>query len=84
MIRRLCAAGAVVAAAAGAALLAAPAHADSWSDNWSGNSDSVQSGNLFGDVSAANRVVNGVGVNNVNGTAVTATDDSFVVMYVFD
>ena len=84
MIRRLCAAGALLAAVAGVALTAVPAHADSWSDNWSGNSDSTQAGNNFGDVFATNRGGwDSTGVNNINGIASTATDGGIAVTYVF-
>ncbi|TMR91479.1 hypothetical protein [Nonomuraea basaltis] len=93
MIRRACAVAAVVAAAAGGVLLAVPAHADDWSDgwsrriwseNWSGNSDSSQSGNNFGDVSAANRGEGAsTNVNNVNGIAWTATNGGITVTYIF-
>ncbi|NUO99948.1 MAG: hypothetical protein HOV96_02740 [Nonomuraea sp.] len=84
MIKRLCAASAVLAAVAGAALMAVPAHADTWSDNWSSNSDSWQAGNNFGDVSATNRGGwDSTGVNNVNGIATTATDGGIAVTYVF-
>ncbi|MFI7109192.1 hypothetical protein ACIBK9_22980 [Nonomuraea sp. NPDC050227] len=84
MIKRLCAAGAVLAAAAGVALAAVPAHADTWSDNWSSNSDSSQSGNNFGDVSAANRGGwDSTNVNNINGVATTATDGGIAVTYIF-
>jgi hypothetical protein len=94
VIKRVCAAAAVVAAVAGGALLAVPAHADDdWSgpgssDNWSwnrsGNSDSSQSGNNFGDVSAVNRGEGAsTNVNNVNGVASTATNGSITVTYIF-
>lgn len=93
MIRRVCAAVAVVAAAAGGALLAVPAHADAWSDGWSGrvwsnnwssNSGSSQSGNTFGDVSAANRGAGAsTNVNNVNGVASTASHGGITVTYIF-
>ena len=85
MIRKLCATGAVVAAVAGVTLLAAPAHADNWTDNRSGNSESSQSGNNFGDVRAVNRGFGeSTNVNNVNGVASTAANHSIVVTYVFD
>ncbi|MEV4396058.1 hypothetical protein [Nonomuraea sp. NPDC049607] len=84
MIKRLSAAGAVLAAAAGVAMAAVPAHADTWSDNWSSNSDSSQAGNNFGDVSAA---IHGgwdsTNVNNINGIASTATDGGVAVTYIF-
>ncbi|GAA4047970.1 hypothetical protein [Nonomuraea soli] len=84
MIKKLCATGAVLAAATGVTLLAAPAHADSWTSNWSSNSDSSQSGNNFGNVAASN--VGGGGstnVNNINGIATTASDSSISVTYIF-
>ncbi|MFC4013602.1 hypothetical protein ACFOY2_40680 [Nonomuraea purpurea] len=95
MIKRMCATAVVMAAAIGGALLAVPAHADDgwsgpwvgnvWSGNASGNSDSSQSGNNFGDVVNAIRGGHGsTNVNNVNGIASTATNGSLVVTYVFD
>ncbi|MFC5825633.1 hypothetical protein [Nonomuraea insulae] len=95
MIKRMCAATAVLAAVAGGTLLAVPAHADddwlgpwaggNWSTNRSGNNGSTQSGNNFGDVLAQN---DGDGystnVNNVNGFAQTATNGGIAVTYIFD
>ncbi|MEV0236948.1 hypothetical protein [Nonomuraea sp. NPDC050786] len=90
MIRRLCAAVAVVGAAVGGALPAPPAHADdawssdSWYGNWSDNRGSSQSGNNFGDVTAVNRGGSGsTNVNNINGIAPTATDGGITVTYIF-
>ncbi|MDP4509468.1 hypothetical protein OHA25_53850 [Nonomuraea sp. NBC_00507] len=93
MIRRVCAAAAMVAAVASGALPAVPARADGWSDrcgdrswsyNWSGSSGSSQSGNNFGDVSAANRGEGAsTNVNNVNGIASTATHGGITVTYIF-
>ncbi|MEV4017214.1 hypothetical protein AB0J35_42635 [Nonomuraea angiospora] len=93
MIKRVCAAAAVLATAVGGALLAAPAHADDWwgplsgdtrAGNWSGNSDSSQSGNNFGDVTAVNRGRDfSTNVNNVNGIAPTATNGGITVTYIF-
>ncbi|MGN9838158.1 hypothetical protein ACTMTI_08545 [Nonomuraea sp. H19] len=79
MIKKLCATGLIAAAAAGATLLPAAAHADTHAGNSSSNRDSVQSGNNFGNVVNSN--VSGraaTGVNNVNGNAVTATGGSGV------
>ncbi|WP_219464754.1 hypothetical protein [Nonomuraea rhizosphaerae] len=84
MIRKLCAAGAVLAAAAGVTLLAVPAHADSWTENWSDNWYSSQSGNTFDDVAATNEGGDGsTNVNNLNGITTTATNGSTTVTYVF-
>ncbi|MFB9208967.1 hypothetical protein ACIBIZ_39785 [Nonomuraea spiralis] len=84
MIKKLCAAGAVLAAVAGAALMAVPAHADTWLDNWSSNSDSSQAGNNFGDVTSAIRSGwDSANVNNTNGIATTATDGGIAVTYIF-
>jgi hypothetical protein len=84
VIKKLSAAGAVLAAVAGAALLAVPAHADTWSDNWSSNNDALQTGNNFGDVYATNRGGwDSTNVNNINGIAPTATDGGIVVTYIF-
>ncbi|MFG1943457.1 hypothetical protein [Nonomuraea sp. NPDC048826] len=84
MIKKLCATGFVVAAAVGVTVLAAPAHADSWTDNWSTNTSSSQAGNTFSRVGAANegrgRSVN---VNNLNGYAITAVNGSTAVTYIF-
>ncbi|MEV0620400.1 hypothetical protein AB0I81_44260 [Nonomuraea sp. NPDC050404] len=95
MIRRACAAAAVLSAVVGGALLAVPAHADddwagpltsdNWSANASGNNDSTQSGNNFGDVLAGNRGEgHSTNVNNVNGFAPTATNGGITVIYIFD
>ncbi|MGA4990120.1 hypothetical protein [Nonomuraea bangladeshensis] len=95
MIRRWCAAAAVVTAVAGGAFLAltaaVPAHADVWPGGWSwarnssANSDSSQSGNTFGDVATANRGQGAsTNVNNVNGIASTAAHGGIVVTYIFD
>ncbi|MFI7706256.1 hypothetical protein [Nonomuraea sp. NPDC049480] len=94
MIRRVCAAVAVAAAAAGGALLAVPAHADDWSGRWSGhvwfdnrsgNGGSSQSGNNFADVIAANHGAGAsTNVNNINGIASTATHGGITVTYIFD
>ncbi|MEV0165599.1 hypothetical protein ACGFJC_02860 [Nonomuraea fuscirosea] len=94
MIRRVCAAAAVLAAVAGGTLLAVPAHADddwigpwtgaNWSANRSGNSDSSQSGNNFGDVLAGNHGSGrSTNVNNVNGIAPTASNGGITVTYIF-
>ncbi|MCF6470103.1 hypothetical protein FAF44_17115 [Nonomuraea sp. MG754425] len=94
MIRKVCAAAAVLAAVAGGALLAVPAHADddwagplgggNWSANRSGNLDSSQSGNNFGDVLSSNRGKDfATNVNNVNGIATTATNGGIAVTYIF-
>ncbi|MFC4115890.1 hypothetical protein [Nonomuraea zeae] len=92
MIKRVCAVAAVVTAVAGGALPAVPAHADddwlgpgsTWSWNRSGNSDSAQSGNNFGNVSAGNHGEGAsTNVNNVNGVASTATNGSITVTYIF-
>ncbi|GAA5054383.1 hypothetical protein HNP84_002957 [Thermocatellispora tengchongensis] len=84
MIKKLCVAGAVLAAAAGAVLVTSPAHADDWR-NWSNNTDSAQSGNLFGQVSSRNAGTGqSTNVNNLNGVAGTASNGSVTVTYVFD
>jgi hypothetical protein len=84
VIRKLCVTGAVVAAAAGVTLLAAPAHADSWAGNESRNTEASQSGNNFADIGAANRGWGwSTNVNNLNGIATTATNDSIAVTYIF-
>ncbi|GAA3680874.1 hypothetical protein GCM10022224_051350 [Nonomuraea antimicrobica] len=94
MIKRLCAAAAVLAAVAGGTLLAVPAHADddwagpwgggNWSANRSDNSDSTQSGNNFGDVFGRNHGQGfSTNVNNVNGFAPTATNGGITVTYIF-
>ncbi|TMR91480.1 hypothetical protein [Nonomuraea basaltis] len=75
MVKKLCVAGLVVAAAAGATLLPVPAYADTNMGNSSSNRGSVQSGNNIGNVVNAN--VSGhdaSSVNNVNGNAITASD----------
>ncbi|GLW08446.1 hypothetical protein Misp01_35760 [Microtetraspora sp. NBRC 13810] len=83
MIKKLCVTGAVITAAAGVTLLATPAHADDW-DNWSNNSRSLQSGNLFGNVANSN-IGSGesTNVNNVNGIASTARNGSAAVTFNF-
>ncbi|MFG1943458.1 hypothetical protein [Nonomuraea sp. NPDC048826] len=64
--------------AAGVALLAAPAHADTWIDNASRNSESSQTGNNFSNVGTSNRGGwAATNVNNINGNAVTATNRSW-------
>ena len=84
MIRKLCVTGAVVAAAAGVTLLAVPAHADSRADNRSHNTEAWQSGNNFADIAMANRGWGwSTNVNNLNGFATTATNDSIAVTYIF-
>ncbi|GAA3603290.1 hypothetical protein GCM10022419_104630 [Nonomuraea rosea] len=94
MIKRVCAVAAVVTAVAVGALPAVPAHADddwlgpgsggTWSWNRSGNSDSAQSGNTFGDVSSGNHGEGAsTNVNNVNGVATTATNGGMTVTYIF-
>ncbi|GAA0399340.1 hypothetical protein Acor_21660 [Acrocarpospora corrugata] len=84
MFKKIAVTGAILTAACGASLIAAPAHADSWTDNWSVNRDSAQSGNNFGWVVARNagsgRSTN---VNNINGIAATATGGSVTVTYIF-
>ncbi|GAA3474772.1 MULTISPECIES: hypothetical protein [Nonomuraea] len=84
MIKKLCATGAVLAAATGVTLVATPAHADDWTSNWSRNIGSSQSGNNFGNVAAVNRGASGsTNVNNINGIATTASDSSISVTYIF-
>lgn len=84
MIRKLCATGVMVAAAAGVTLLASPAHADDRTDNRSANRWASQSGNNFHNLRAFNhgrgRSVN---VNNVNGFTTTAANGSIAVTYIF-
>lgn len=78
MVKKLCVAG-LIAAAAGAALLPAPAYADTNAGNSSSNKSSVQSGNNFGNVVSANESGRrATSVNNVNGNAITATNGSGV------
>ncbi|QYC39580.1 hypothetical protein Nocox_09800 [Nonomuraea coxensis DSM 45129] len=73
-MRKLFMTGVLVAAAAGAALLSAPAHADTNSGNASRNTNASQSGNIFGSVVNRNTSgANATGVSNVNGNAVTTT-----------
>ncbi|MEV0384180.1 hypothetical protein [Nonomuraea sp. NPDC050643] len=95
MIKRVCAAAAVLTVAAGGSLLAVPAHADDdwlgplpggdWATNRSGNYDSSQSGNNFGDVFAGNHGEgHSTNVNNINGIAPTATNGGITVTYIFD
>ncbi|MEU7828275.1 hypothetical protein AB0L53_37165 [Nonomuraea sp. NPDC052129] len=84
MIEKLCVTGAVVAASAGAILLATPAHADTWTDAWSGNTYSSQSGNSLADIAAVNEGAGrSTNVNNINGIAATATNGSTTVTYIF-
>jgi hypothetical protein len=82
MVKKLCMSGIVVAAVAGATMFTVPAYADVDTDNDSHNHSSLQSGNNFGNVVNSNvgsgRATN---VNNVNGTANTAADDSNVGTY---
>ncbi|SDG14320.1 hypothetical protein SAMN05421505_10246 [Sinosporangium album] len=81
MIKKLCVTGAVLAAATGAALVSTPAHADSWG-NWTRNSGSSQSGNQFGNVSAANvGAGKGTQVNNINGVTGVANNGAVTVIY---
>ncbi|RBQ14433.1 hypothetical protein DP939_40725 [Spongiactinospora rosea] len=86
MIKKLCVAGAVLAAATTAALVAAPAQAESadrWS-NWASNHRSAQSGNLFGKlVTTAAGGAGSANVNNINGTVANATNGSVTVFYSF-
>ncbi|MBF8192509.1 hypothetical protein ITP53_43890 [Nonomuraea sp. K274] len=96
MIKRVCAAAAVVAVAGGGALLPVPAHADDWDDwsnrwssnwssNWSRNTGSTQSGNNFGDILAAIRGQHeSTNVNNINGFTPVATHGGITVTYIFD
>jgi hypothetical protein len=80
MFKKLCMSGIVVAAVAGATMLTVPAYADT--DNDSHNSASINSGNNFGNVVNSNVASgNATGVNNVNGTANTATHGSGVHTY---
>lgn len=84
MIRKLRVTGAVMAAAAGVTLPAAPAQADGWTDNWSGNTYSSQSGNGFGDIAALNEGAgSATNVNNINGIATTASNGGTTVTYIF-
>ncbi|WP_043631649.1 hypothetical protein [Nonomuraea candida] len=79
MMKKLCAAAAV-AAAAGVTLLSAPAHADTNAGNSSDNRNSSQSGNNFGNVVNDNASGRGAtSVNNVNGIALTASNGSDIV-----
>jgi hypothetical protein len=75
MFKKLCVTGFVVAAA-GATLMAVPAHADD-NSNSSWNGHSLQSGNNFSNVVVGNHA-NGLStnVNNINGNAVTAANGS--------
>ncbi|GII89822.1 hypothetical protein [Sinosporangium siamense] len=83
MIKKLCVTGAVLAAATGVALVSTPAQADSWG-NWTRNTGSVQSGNQFADVSAANTGAGrGTQVNNINGTTGVANNGAVTVIYRF-
>ena len=79
MMKKLCAAGLIAAAAAGVTLLSAPAYADTNAGNSSSNNDASQSGNNFGNVLNAN--VNGqgsTGDNSVNSNSITGTTGSDV------
>ncbi|MFI6498631.1 hypothetical protein [Nonomuraea typhae] len=85
MIKKLCATGAIVAAVAGATLVAAPAHADSRNTNGSSNSGSSQSGNNFNEIGLANVGDGGsTNVNNLGGNAVTSTNGGITVVYIFE
>ncbi|MFI9596183.1 hypothetical protein [Nonomuraea sp. NPDC052265] len=77
MMKKLCVTTGAVAAAAALTLLSAPAHADVTGGNSSSNHDTSQSGNTFGNVVNVNvSGTDATSVNNVNGNATTATDDS--------
>ncbi|MER7505423.1 hypothetical protein AB0L05_41525 [Nonomuraea pusilla] len=76
MIKKLCVTGAV-AAAAGLLLLSVPAQADTRASNSSSNRSAVQAGNIFGGLVLSNVAGrSATSVNNVNGIAGTAVDDS--------
>jgi hypothetical protein len=83
VIKKLCATGAIAAAAVGATLISTPAHADAH-HNWIGVDDSSQSGNVFDNVysrnSGSGRSIN---TNNINGITNTASNGSVVVNYRF-
>jgi hypothetical protein len=84
VIKRLCAGGAVLAAAAGVTLLASPAQADVRDVNGSGNHETSQSGNNFSRVGAFNRAGDGsTNVNNINGFTATSSYGSITIVYVF-
>ncbi|MDF5753972.1 hypothetical protein [Spongiactinospora sp. TRM90649] len=84
MIKKLCVTTTVLGAATAAALLAAPAHADAWT-NWTANDHAVHSGNLFGRMTTS--AIGGAGstnVNNINGTVANAKDGSVSVNFSVD
>jgi hypothetical protein len=84
VIKKLCATGAILAAAVGATLISAPAYADAH-HNWSGVDDSSQSGNVFDHVAGRNSGSgHSININNVNGITNTASNGSVVVNYRFD
>ncbi len=84
MFKKIAVTGAVLAAACGAALIAAPAQADTGTGNWSRNAGSAQSGNNFGWVVARNFGTAGAtNVNNINGIAATASGGGVTVFYIF-
>ncbi|MFI7451129.1 hypothetical protein ACIBQX_26780 [Nonomuraea sp. NPDC049714] len=77
MIKKLSVTGFVVVAAAGLTLLSAPAYADTDNRNSSRNDETSQSGNNFANIGAANFGGRGsTNVNNINGNAAVASDDS--------
>ncbi|MEO3853364.1 hypothetical protein [Acrocarpospora sp. B8E8] len=84
MFKKIAVTGVILTAACGASLIATPAHADTWTSNWSSNRDSAQSGNNFGWVAARNAGSTGsTNVNNINGIAATASGGSVTVTYIF-
>ncbi|GAB1824538.1 hypothetical protein [Herbidospora sp. RD11066] len=85
MFKKLAVTGAVLAAAAGASLMAAPAHADTWISNGSVNRGSAQSGNVFGNVAATN-IGSGssTNANTINGISATARNGVVGLAYRFD
>ncbi|WP_066364868.1 hypothetical protein [Herbidospora mongoliensis] len=84
MFKKLAVTGAVLAAACGASLMAAPAHADTWVSNSSVNRGSAQSGNVFGNVAATN-IGSGSSTNSntINGISVTARNSVAGLAYRF-
>lgn len=76
MIKKLSVTGFVVAAAAGLTLMSAPAYADTDNRNSSRNEEASQSGNNFANIGAANFGRGSTNVNNINGNAAVASDDS--------